>query len=192
MIYSIFGKLIAKKEYFIVVDVGGIGYKLFISLGTAQNLPSLGSEIKVFCYPYLRQDGLELYGFLTEKELSLFEKLNSVSGVGPKSALGILGVAKTNQLIAAINEGKIDLLTRVSGIGKKTAERIILELKGKLKIEDSAKILTLMESDIELEETLISLGYTKQEAKSAISKIDPKISGFKERLKEALKTTRPK
>jgi Holliday junction DNA helicase RuvA len=190
MIYSISGKLIAKKEGFIAVEASGVSFKIFIPAMVMQNLPSIGGEIKIFCYLYLRQDGLELYGFLGEQELNLFEKLNSVSGVGPKSALGILSVAKSDQLIAAINEGKVDLLTRASGIGKKTAERIVLELKGKLNIEAPEKLLTLMESDVELEETLISLGYTKQEAKSAISKINPKITGFKERLKEALKGAR--
>lgn len=190
MLYSISGKLASKKENFIVLESFGIGFKIFIPGNIFKNLPAVGENLKVFVYLYLRQDGFELYGFLNEKELFLFEKLNSISGIGPKSAIGILGVAPLEQLTAAINEGKVDLLTRASGIGKKTAERIILELKGRLGVEDQAQIISLMESDVELEETLVSLGYSRSQAKNAISKIEPKYTTFKDRLKEALKKTK--
>lgn len=195
MIYSLSGQLVAKKEGFIVVEAGGIGFKVFVSLKALRNLPQPGQKIKIFCSLYSRQDGeFELYGFLSESELYLFNKLNLVGGIGPKTALGLLGVTDVSRLIAAINQGKTELLTKAAGIGRKTSERIIIELKGKL--EESlitgtvAQTLDLMESDAELEETLINLGYTKQQAKAAISKIDPKITGFKERLKEALKKTK--
>ena len=192
MIYSLSGRLIAKKESILILETGGIGFKVFVSSRALQNLPQPGQTIKIFCSLYNRQNGeFELYGFLNETELYLFEKLNSVGGIGPKTALGLLGVAETGQLIAAINAGKIELLTKATGIGKKTAERIIVDLKEKLDekliIGGTPQTLSLMESDLELEETLISLGYTKQQAKSAIAKIDPKITGFKERLKETLK-----
>lgn len=190
MFYTISGILAAKKEHFFVVEAGGVGYKLHASKAAATKLPSVGTQMKVFCYLAVKQDALDLYGFLSEKELELFERLISVSGVGPKSALNILGVAAVDPLVAAINEGKIDLLTRVSGVGKKTAERVILELKGKLTLPGSGEMITLMESDVELEETLVGLGYTRAEAKAAVAKIDPAVSGFKERLKEALKKTR--
>lgn len=192
MIYSLSGQLIAKKESFAVIETGGIAFKVFLPSRTLQSLPQASDKIKVFCSLYSRQDGeFELYGFLSETELYLFEKLNSVSGIGPKTAVGLLGLADAKQLIVAINQGKTDLLSRASGIGKKTAERIIVELKGKLEeglLEGgSARTLNLMESDVELEETLVSLGYTKQQAKAAISKIDPRTASFKDRLKEALK-----
>ncbi len=177
-----------------ILEAGGIGFKVFLSPRNAQSLPQPGSQIKIFCSLYNREnEPFELFGFLSEKELYLFEKLNTVSGIGPKTAMAILSVAPIDQLTAAINNGKTDLLTKASGIGKKTAERVVVDLKGKL--DDgggsaSAQALGLMESDLELEETLISLGYTKQQAKATISKIDPKVSGFKERLKEALRKAR--
>jgi Holliday junction DNA helicase RuvA len=192
MLYGISGKLVVKKENFIVIEAGNIGFKLFMAGNALRKLPSIGENLKVFAFLYLRQDGFELYGFLNEKELFLFEKLNSISGIGPKSAIGILSVAPYEQLIAAINEGKADLLTRASGIGKKTAERIVLELKGKLGAEGQAEIISLMESDIELEEALVGLGYSRQEAKNAISKIDPKFKSLKDRLREALKYAKRK
>jgi Holliday junction DNA helicase RuvA len=191
MIYSLQGKLVGKKENFIILEAGGIGFKVLLSQRTAQSLPPNGSEIKVFCSLYNREnEPFELFGFLNEAELYLFEKLNTVSGIGPKTAMSVMSVAPIDQLGAAINEGKTELLTKASGIGKKTAERIVVDLRGKLDVgskADSAQSLNLMESDVELEETLLSLGYTRQQAKAAIAKIDPKTAGFKERLKEALK-----
>jgi len=190
MLYSIFGKLTGKYEQFFVLDTGNVSYKLFAATGTLARLPEAGSEVKAFTYLYVREDALVLYGFLSEEECSIFQLLNSVTGIGPKTALGILGVAKMDQLAAAINEGRSELLTRVSGIGKKTADRIVLELKGKFAKINSPQALGLMESDAELEETLISLGYSRIQAKTLLAKIDPKIIGFKERLKEALKMSR--
>ncbi len=194
VIYSLSGKLIGHKDNFIILEAGGIGFRVFLSSRTAQSLPQIGSNIKIFCSLYNREsEPFELFGFLTEQELYLFEKLNTVSGIGPKTALAILGVAPIDQLIAAINAGKTDLLTKASGIGKKTAERVVVDLKGKLEgmgREASEQSLSLMESDVELEETLMSLGYNRQQAKAAISKLDPTIIGFKERLKEALKKSR--
>jgi len=187
MIYSISGRLAFKKENFLVLEAGGVAFKVFAPASVLAALPGSGATVKIFTYLYFREDSIELYGFLSEKELELFERLNSISGIGPKSALGILGIAKIEQLVAAINEGKIELLTRASGIGKKTAERIILELKGKLSLTTAPQILSLMESDVELEETLISLGWSRAQAKGAIGKIDSKITNFKDRLKEALK-----
>src|SRR3989338_269360 len=173
MIYSVSGKLVGRKENFIILEAGGIGFKVFLSSRAAQSLPQIGSNIKVFCSLYNREnEPFELFGFLAEQELYLFEKLNTVSGIGPKTALAILGVAPIDQLIAAINAGKTELLTKASGIGKKTAERLVVDLKGKLEngtAEATAQTLQLMESDAELEDTLISLGYTKQQAKATIA-----------------------
>ncbi len=190
MIHSITGALAFKKENYLVVESGGMGFKIFAPASVLGNLPTTGSSIKIFCHLQVREDALELYGFLSEQELGLFERLTSVSGIGPKSALGILSLGKVDQLVAAINEGRTELLTRASGIGKKTAERVILELKGKLSLTMAPQTLSLMESDLELEETLISLGYSRAQAKSAISKIDGKIVNFKDRLREALKKTK--
>jgi len=187
MIYNISGKLTEKREKYVVVDVMGIGFRVFFSEAQMVRLPSIGDPVSLFTYLNVREDALELYGFLTESELVFFEKLNSISGIGPKSALSILSVAPIERLIAAINEGKADLLTKASGIGKKTAERIILELKGKIEMKNAKQMVGLMESDVEIEETLISLGYSRAEAKNAVSKIDPTMQGFKDRLKAALR-----
>lgn len=191
MLYSLSGKFVGRKENAVILETGGIGFKVFLSPRAAQSLPQPGGNLKVFCSLYNREnEPFELFGFLTEQELYLFEKLNTVSGIGPKTAIAVLGVAPIDQLIAAINAGKSDLLTKASGIGKKTAERVMVDLKGKLNALDqksSAQALGLMESDLELEDTLVSLGYSKQQAKNIIGKIDPKTAGFKERLKEALR-----
>jgi Holliday junction DNA helicase RuvA len=190
MVYSVKGELLVKKEGFAVVSVGGLGLKIYAPLPVMASLPDVGMKVELFCHLHVREDALDLFGFSTEAELKLFESLISVNGVGPKTAINIMGVAKGDQLIAAINEGKTDLLVRASGIGKKTAERVVLDLKGKLSFVDNTQTLGLMESDLDLEETLVSLGYSKAQAKAAIAKIDPAVKGFNERLKAALRTTK--
>jgi Holliday junction DNA helicase RuvA len=187
MIYTISGKLLYKKSHFIVVETGGIGFRVTVPETVSTDLPSAGGAVMLFTHLHVREDALDLYGFKTEKELSLFESLISISGIGPKSGINIMNIAPADQLIAAINEGRTELLVKASGIGKKTAERVVLELKGRLDFGDSSKTLSLMEGDLDLEETLVGLGFTKQQAKATVSRIDPKIKGFNERLKEALK-----
>ena len=175
-----------------VLTTAGIGLKIFVSAVTAERLSKVGDSLTLHTYLHVRENALELYGFLTEQELLLFESLNSISGIGPKSALAILSIAPADRLVAAINEGKTELLTKASGVGRKTAERIILELKGKLEARGAARLVSLMESDVELEETLMSLGYSRQQARAAIAKIDPATAGFKERLKAALRQSKGK
>ncbi len=188
MIYTISGTIAHKKEAFVVIDVHGIGLKVTLPKNLIAELPAVGVTVNLFSYLHVREDALELYGFLRVKELELFEKLISISGIGPKSALGILAVAPVDQLVAAINEGRTDLLTRVSGVGKKTSERVILELKGKLAfVAADPQLFMRMESDAELEELLTGLGYSRAQARATILKIDPAITDFKLRLKEALK-----
>ncbi|MEK9183934.1 MAG: Holliday junction branch migration protein RuvA [Patescibacteria group bacterium] len=192
MIYFLSGQLLSKKENFAVVSAGGIGYKVFITHRTAKNLPLTGSGVSLFSYLHVKEDALDLYGFLDESDLHLFEKLIQVNGVGPKTALGVMAISSSDNLIAAINEGKIDLLTRASGIGKKTGERIILELKGKLASLNSAGTVRLMESDLDLEEALVSLGYSKQQAQRGIAQLDSQIKGLETRLMAALKIIKSK
>jgi Holliday junction DNA helicase RuvA len=187
MIYRLVGELVSKKEDFIIVDVNKVNYKVFISPKTHDLLPETGEELKIYTYLNVKEDALDLYGFSTELELGFFEKLISISGVGPRSALGVMAVAPVDQLIATINEGKPDLLTRASGIGKKTAERVVLELRGKVVAIGTEEVVRAMESDIELEEALVSLDYTKAQAKKIISQIDPKLTKLEDRLIEALK-----
>lgn len=187
MIYRVTGTLVTVTPHCAVIETGGVSFQLFLSARAATELPPAGTTLSLFTYLHVREDALELYGFLREPERNLFERLNSVSGIGPKSALGILNVATVEQLVLAINEGNRELLTRASGIGKKTAERLILDLKGKLAAPASRESLARAEADLELEETLVSLGFTKAQAKTAVKTLDPNLANFKERLKAALK-----
>ncbi len=187
MLYALNGILAAKKEQFIVLGASGISFKVFVAKSTLADLPATGTPIKLFCHLQVKEDALDLYGFLTEAELSLFESLISVSGVGPKSAINIMGVAKSDQIIASISEGRAELLTRASGIGKKTGERIVLELKGKLASATASETVSLLESDLDVEEALVGLGYTKAQAKAALARVPANVKGFHDRLKAALK-----
>ncbi|MEK7149832.1 MAG: Holliday junction branch migration protein RuvA [Patescibacteria group bacterium] len=188
MIYLIYGKLIHKNLVFIVVEIGGIGYKIFVSQRTYKELPKNGTKIKVFCYHRIKQEEIpELYGFLSEKELEIFELLISISGVGPKSALSILGVVKLDKFLAAVQQGRADLISKSWGIGKKKAERIILELKGKIKNIKIHGEIALLESDNDLESALKNLGYKQKEIEHTLSSIPEKIKKIEERLKLALR-----
>lgn len=190
MIYSVTGKLVLKSANFVVIEAGGLGWKLLAGERTIKSLPPAGGEsagsVKLFSYMNVRENGIELYGFSSEEELIYFEMLISVSGVGPKSALSILDVAKLNELSAAIKEGRPDLLTRASGIGRKTAERVIIELRNKVQSAKSGAVVEKMETDADLVEALSNLGYRREEARAALTKVDAKITGVEARLKAAL------
>lgn len=188
MIYFVSGKLESKKVSYVVVETYGIGYKIFVSIPTIKKLPGLGKEIKLLTYFHVREDVMSLYGFLEEKELNFFKALVSISGVGPKTALGILSVAPVDNLVAAIARGESDLLQRSSGIGRKTAARVVMELKDKVFVESGTgeETVRLMESDEDVYEALLSLGYSAKQARVAMEKIDQKLTGVDARLKEAL------
>lgn len=186
MLYSVAGKLALKSDRFVVVAAGGLGIKLFASKQTLTAFPAAGTDVKLFTHLYVREDALDLYGFFSPEELDFFEMLISVSGVGPKSALSILDVAKLDELSAAIKEGRPDLLTRASGIGRKTAERIIVELRTKVQSAKSGLVVEKMEGDTDIVEALAGLGYRREAARAALAKIDPKTHGTEDRLKAAL------
>ncbi len=192
MIYSVKGKLITKKSDFFVVDVGGVAFKIATSFNVLKSLPQIGQEVNIFTHLHVRENALELYGFLDEEEMQLFEMLIGISGIGPKSAISILGVEKVNKLKAAIVEGRVELLTKASGVGRKTAERVVLELRGKLQQKGARELVGVMESDSDIVEALVGLGYTKSQAQDALAKIDPKISKIEERIKAALKLLKSK
>jgi Holliday junction DNA helicase RuvA len=187
VIYSIEGKVAVKASNYAVLEAGGIGLKIFVNHRTGSNLPAEGESSKLFCHLHSTENDLTLYGFCLPDELDFFELLISVSGVGPKSALSILDIADLKELSAAIKEGRPDLLTRASGIGRKTAERIIIELKNKVVAKESEKTVRKMESDTDLAETLVSLGFRRDEARAGLSKIGEDVVGIENRLKAALK-----
>lgn len=174
-----------KGDHFLVINVGGVGYKVF---GTKRFLEEavIGYPASIFTHYHLRENAAELYGFPSKEELGLFELLTSVSGVGPKSGLSILETAAPKDIVAAITEGRPDLLTQASGVGRKTAERLIIELRGKVHGLASEETVKRMEKDADLEDALMGLGYKKGEVKTAISKIE-KGSSLEEHLKEALR-----
>ena len=193
MIHYLIGKLIQKKENHFILEVGGLGLKVFTSINTLKNLstcadkPVVGGEAKVFTHLHIREDAWDIYGFSNKAELDFFEKLLSVNGVGPKTALNILNVDTAERLMAAINEGRVDLLTKASGIGKKTAERVVVELKGKFAQIGSEGLTGIMEADSDIVDVLCNLGYTREQARQATLKIDPKVKSIEERIKAALK-----
>ena len=188
MIYTLKGILRDIKEKAVVVEVGGIGLRVFVAEHVFHKLPSLGERVELFTYLRVREDEMSLYGFWEEKDLEIFELLNSISGIGPKSALNILSVAPREKLLAAIKEGRAELLTKVSGIGKKTAERIILELREKVTLVGSEKIVGTISLDMDIEEALMGLGYGRAEVREALKKVPEGDSKLEERLKAALKT----
>lgn len=192
MIYSLQGILTEKRGNFFVIEIGligqgGISFLIKSSVNAVKSLPEIGALVKVFTYLHVREDVLELYGFLNKEELDFFKTLIGVSGIGPKSALGILGVEKVEKLRAAIAEGRPELLTKASGIGRRMAERVVLELKNKMAQAGSEEIVGLMESDHDIVEALVNLGYVKSQAKEALVKVDAKIGKLEDRLKAALK-----
>lgn len=187
MIYSLEGRLVIKEKDFIVLEVGRVAFKLITYNRLIESLPPVGNQIKLFTYLYIRDSILELYGFENEEELKFFELLNSISGVGPKSALSILETSKPADLAAAIKEERLDLLTRASGVGRKTAERIVLELKNKIEAKESEAVVKKMESDADLIEILVNLGYSSKQARAALAQVSNKITKLEDRLREVLK-----
>ncbi|KKQ23431.1 Holliday junction DNA helicase RuvA [Candidatus Wolfebacteria bacterium RIFCSPLOWO2_01_FULL_38_11] len=186
MISFLSGRIVAKKPQFIILEANGIGFRVFISPKAFYKLPKIGSKTKIFCHTHNKQDGMELYGFLKYEELEMFELLISISGIGPKNALKMLGISDIDRFFAIINKNRTDLLTK-AGIGKKTAERIVLELKDKIKRKTNEELLPLIEADSDIEKALKNLGYKPNEIQEAIKHIPTKTKKIEDRIKEALK-----
>lgn len=172
---------------FVVVETAGVGFKIFSNKKTIDSLTGKKGEVKLYCHLYVRENTLELYGFRDARTLRLFEMLDSISGIGPKTALGVLDADVTEKIITAIVEKKADFLARTPGIGRKTAERVILELHNKINFPDSAEIAKTMDTDKDLEDALVGLGYSRRDARAAIARLGSKPSDLNSRLREALK-----
>src|SRR3990167_2383257 len=187
MIGSIKGKINFKTEKYIIVDTAGVGYKINISPDTLSKAKKIGEEISLWIHTHVREDAIDLYGFSDHQELEFFEMLINVSGIGPKGALTILGVASIETLRKAIGTGDISYLTKISGIGKKTAEKILIELRDKIgdQIKDEKGNHSLQE-ELDALEALKSLGYSQSEAREALKKVSPE-SNTNTKIKEALK-----
>ncbi|QQG52653.1 MAG: Holliday junction branch migration protein RuvA [Candidatus Falkowbacteria bacterium] len=188
MISYLRGTIISKSTSYFILDVRDIGYAIFAGENFLNEIKT-GESLEVFTHHHVREEASDLYGFKSLEELDLFEMLISVSGVGPKSALGVLAIATAGDIKESIVRGDAELLTKVSGIGRKTAERLVLELKGKImKIAPSSKLGVggpLSSSD-ELD-ALMSLGYSLSEARAALGSVDPELKDTSARVKQALK-----
>lgn len=185
MIAKLSGKIEYLKNNFAVVDVNGVGYKVFLTTYTFGKLA--GTEnADLFVHTHVREDAIDLYGFASMEELDMFELLISITGVGPKSGLGILTVASPKTIKTAILNEDSSILTKVSGIGKKTAERVILELKNKIAdLPMGEKEEAAVDSDAI--EALIGMGYSVSEARDALKLVPSDVKDIGQRIKSALK-----
>ena len=185
MIYALQGKVSEKRDSFFVLQAGDVFYKIYAG---ERALRKASGEVKVFCSPYIKDESVpELYGFLDEQSLRFFELLIGVSGVGRKIALKILDGGTVQEISSAIAEGKADLFSHVPGIGKKTAERIILELREKMHLAGSEQIAGRMQADQEVLDALSQLGFSRDKVSSALKEMGEEPVNFEERLKKALK-----
>ena len=196
MIAYIKGKLEVKSNTYVIVDVGGIGYKIFMSPSAISKTGEIGECVKIHTYYYVREDNISLYGFNTQEELKMFELLLSVSGIGAKSAISMLSEISPSSFALAVISNDIKALTKISGIGPKSAQRIILELKDKLKTEQTIsndtipEIKVAIENDGKVDEAISALqvlGYNRKEIEKAFSLFDYKILSVEDIIKQALK-----
>ena len=188
------GILEQKSNNYVVIDVGGIGYKIFMATKAIEALGEIGEVVKVHTHYYVREDNISLYGFNTNEELRMFELLLQVSGIGAKSAIAMLSEISPSSFALAVISDDISQLVKIPGIGKKTAARIVLELKDKLKTEEAITKTEEVKLSITNEEetseaiaALQVLGYTKREIEKALENVDTKNLQLEEIIKQGLK-----
>ena len=188
MISSLQGKLDALSTDSVIVNVGGIGFQVYAPTSTLSTIGSVGEEVKLYTHLHLREDNVTLFGFTSSEELALFQILISVSGLGPKLALATLSAMPLDQLTMAIATGSTDLLTTIPGIGKKVANRLVLELKEKIGAGwISTPITQVAQENIDVLSALTSLGYSAVEATKAVAAMPPSTDlSLEEKLKLAL------
>lgn len=185
MLYNIRGKLTVSDVNFIVVECGGVGFKCFTTLNTVKNIGRTGDEVNVFTYLAVREDAMDLYGFATLDELNAFKLLISVSGIGPKAAAAILSELAPDRLAVCIASGDAKAITRAQGVGKKTAERVVLELKdkmGSIAVGDTSDVVSSVASvgessnSAEAVEALVALGYSQSDAAVVVGGMDKSLT----------------
>lgn len=177
MIGRLQGKLVEKAPPQILIDVNGVGYEVDVPMSTFCNLPAEGQSVTLLTHMVVREDAQLLYGFATASERQAFRALIRISGIGPRIALAVLSGMSSNDLADAVEQGNTGLLTRVPGIGKKTAERLVLELKGKLNgsaFASTGPTTSAVQNDIV--SALIALGYSEREAQSAVRQLPPDVT----------------
>jgi len=173
MIAKLSGKVDFLRDSYAVIDVNGVGYKVFVTVHTFGSIAGR-QEVELYTHTYVREDTLSLYGFLDIAELEMFELLISISGIGPKAAMGILAIADPKTISMAVLNEDPSVLTRVSGVGKKIAQRVILE-----KVQ--------LESDSDAFEALVAMGYSVSESRESLKLVSSEIKDVGERVKMALK-----
>lgn len=185
MIYRLTGTIVHADTRFLVIDVAGVGYKVYTTAGVLEK--HLSDTVTFWTYLAVREDALDLYGFPTKDELDMFEMLLTISGIGPKSALNILNVANTATIRKAVATEDATYLTKMSGISKKNAEKIVLELRNKIVVTSDEGADEGHYGNDSLE-ALVSLGYAERDAREALKKVPKEITDTSECIRHALKT----
>lgn len=186
------GKIVSKELSYVISDVNGVGFKIYSSVNSISAL-KINEEATLYTYLYIKEGIMDLYGFATEEELSMFEMLISVSGVGAKGAIAILSIGSPSKIAVALVTNDVKTIKSAQGIGPKIAQRIILELKDKIKNEEltlqNEESEKVIDTDLKQEavKALMVLGYSKNEAQKAVSKADSSITDLEELIKAALK-----
>ncbi len=187
MIGRLTGLIAEKNPPQIVLDVNGVGYELDVPMSTFYNLPAVGERAMLLCHFAVREDGHYLYGFLSEAERFAFRQLLKISGIGARTALSVLSGLSVGDLAAAVAQQEVGRLVKVPGIGKKTAERLLLELKGKLATTSGIALpSTVDDATQDISNALLALGYNEKEAAAALKQLPPDI-GTSDGIRQALK-----
>ncbi len=187
MIAKISGKIIHKDPGFLIIETAGIGFKVYVSNETISDIAVFDqNSVSLWTHLAIREDSWDIYGFSKEEDLGFFQLLISISGIGPKTALAVLNASSAKNLKTAIASGDTDYLTKISGIGKKLAEKIVFELKDKMGASDKEAGLAI-KGDSDVLKALVSLGYGEREAREAIKKLSKDTQGTSDRVKNALK-----
>ncbi|MFQ5341981.1 MAG: Holliday junction branch migration protein RuvA [Anaerolineae bacterium] len=187
MIAMLRGMLELREEDTIIVDVNGVGYYVNVPASVMNTLGREGSDVSLYTHLHVRENELSLYGFSTLDQRALFQQLLTVSGIGPRVAMALLSAFSPEQLRLAIAEGNVSLLTQAPGVGKRTAERMILDLKGKIDLAELVPAGEPSLADAEVITALESLGYSHAEAQDAVRHISDKGRSLEERITEALR-----
>lgn len=183
MIYNLRGTLTYCDQNFAVVECGGVGFKCFTTLTTLREISKVGNEVNLYTHLSVREDAMDLFGFASKEELESFRLLISVSGIGPKAAVAILSEMTPDRLAVCIASGDAKMLTKAQGVGKKTAERVVLELKDKMGAIGSSDVAAAAAAgsaegtdSAEAVQALVALGYTQSDAAVVIGRLDPSLS----------------
>lgn len=195
MLYNLNGILTVSDVNYVVVECGGVGFKCFTSLNTVKSLGKVGDKVNIFTYLAVREDAMDLYGFADNAELDAFKLLISVSGIGPKAAIAILSQLSPDRLALCIASGDVKSITKAQGVGKKTAERVVLELKDKMVNISSGDVSSAVSSaasagensnSAEAVEALVALGYSQSDAAVVVGAMDKSLS-VDEMIRQGLK-----